>query len=213
MDARSRRMFYQQAIVREQEESRFGDNYVQFLASCSISLDVVPYTPDDLDRIAELVQRTNQLNFSGRKYSRNELYDVLDNNELEKYVLKCSDRYGSYGTIGFSIVRPTPAALRVEDFMVSCRVQGKFLEQAFFDHLLQHHNPYGTPELRVAFKPTSRNKPAQKVLETIGFDLRDDGSGITARTSLACDFIQVQCSIPHSVNNTRVVATGTAESG
>ena len=196
-DARARRLFYQQAVVRQQEEAAFGDNYLSFLASCNITLHISDYHPDDLERIAELVQRTNQLNFSGRKYSRAQLYEVLDDQNLSKYVLKCDDKYGSYGTIGFSVVRTGGDDIHVDDFMVSCRVQGKFLEQAFFAHLLQAHNPNRSSTLWVEFTPTAKNKPAQKVLETLGFRAAGSASGMCTTRPLACEFIHVACQLPH----------------
>ena len=194
-DARARRRFYQQAMVRAEEESSFGGDYIAFLASCDIKLQIGHYATDDLERVAELVQRTDQLNFSGRKYTRSELYTILDDAELDKFVLRCTDRYGSYGTIGFSIVRNTDDAVKVEDFMVSCRVQGKFLEQAFFSHLLQHHNERGARKLWVNFLPTAKNKPAQKILETLGFQGSAPGPGMVSSSKMECPFISrgVRC--------------------
>ena len=192
-DARARRHFYQQAIVRAEEESSFGGDYIAFLASCDIKLQIGHYATDDLERVAELVQRTNQLNFSGRRYTRPELYTILDDAELHKFVLRCTDRYGSYGTIGFSIVRNTDDAVKVEDFMVSCRVQGKFLEQAFFSHLLQYHNERGARKLWVNFLPTAKNKPAQKILETLGFQGCAPEPGMVSSSKMECPFIIVEC--------------------
>jgi FkbH-like protein len=204
-DARARRSFYKQAIVRQQEESRFGADYTTFLSMSSIVLEIAPYHPDELDRIAELVQRTNQLNFSGRKYSRAKLYEILEDPGLEKYVLKCSDKYGSYGTIGFSIVRHESTAIRIEDFMLSCRVQGKFLEQAFFDHLFRDHNPLSARALWVNFHSTERNTPARNVLETIGFSSAGSGPGMLMPDPavLRCDFIEVRCTKEHHVYGDR----------
>ncbi len=125
------------------------------------------------ERVAELVQRTNQLNFSGRKYSRDELQKVIADPALGKYVLRVSDKYGSYGTVGFCLVETRPATLEVLDFMLSCRVQSKFIEQALFSHLLAHHNPAGAKAIWVNFKKTDRNTPAYNVLCAIGFEACD----------------------------------------
>lgn len=193
-EARSRRRLYQEAIQRQEEEQRYGSDYLGFLRTCGIQLEISPYTPDDFDRAAELVQRTNQLNFSGKKYTRQQLFEVLDDASVEKYVLRCSDKYGSYGTIGFALVRSAPHELFVEDFMVSCRVQGKFLEQAFFAHILAAHNPHHASQIRVNYKQTAKNTPARKVLETIGFTPNENvGMSLDARIPLECDFILVAC--------------------
>jgi FkbH-like protein len=200
-DSRRRRQFYKEAIAREGAQEEFGTDYTGFLASCGIVLEVAPYSPEDMDRVAELVQRTNQLNFSGHKYTRSQLSEILANPQLEKYVLKSSDKYGSYGTVGFSIVERGIGIIQIRDFMLSCRVQGKFLEQAFFHHLIEHHNPEAATTLWVNFRETDRNKPAQQVLESLGFrkcnpatDRLLEGVVHKSPDSLRCDFIQVRCS-------------------
>lgn len=202
-ESRQRRKMYQEQVSREKEEQGFGDDYLGFLASCGIMLEIGGYAEDDGERVAELVQRTNQLNFSGRKYSRNELLELIANPTLGKYVLRVSDKYGSYGTVGFCLVKNKPDTVEVLDFMLSCRVQSKFIEQALFSHLLEHHNPGGAKAIWVNFKKTDRNTPAHNVLQAIGFkpcDPARDGidSGVILRTTqpLKCDFIAVRCAAP-----------------
>jgi FkbH-like protein len=201
-EARGRRKLYQEAAIREAARAEFGPDYVGFLASCGISLEIDAYSDEDSERIAELVQRTNQLNFSGRKYAREQLEAILADDHLEKLVLRSSDRYGSYGTVGFAIVERAEDVIRILDFMLSCRVQGRLLEQAFFSHLLEHHNPDGAKKLWINFRETPRNKPAQHVLKSLGFCERAaSADGLTAgvvhssRDSLRCEFIDVRCSV------------------
>ena len=170
-ESRTRRKMYQEAVVRTQAASSFGDDYLEFLRSCELLLTIRPDVPADHDRIAELVQRTNQLNFSGRKYDRSAIAAAL-NDERIHLVIECSDRFGSYGTVGFCMAHFDDSAdLRhviVDDFMLSCRVQGKFIEQALIHHLV---NRAGSEvgEVIIDFHKTNRNRPAQLVLEQIGF--------------------------------------------
>ena len=196
-DAGSRRIYYRQAIQREQKLVQFGEDYLGFLASCEIELEVRHPAPDDAERIAELVQRTNQLNFSGRKYSRDEVKIILEDRELEKIVLSCSDNYGAYGTIGFAIIRHRFDEIRVEDLMLSCRVQGKFIERVLFNHLLEHHNPHSANHLWVNYTETGRNTPARQTLDLLHFQPSASGTGLSIdlpSTCLQCDFIQITCS-------------------
>jgi FkbH-like protein len=200
-DSRRRRQLYREAAAREVAQESFGGDDLGFLASCQINLEITRYSPQESERVAELVQRTNQLNFSGCKYTRDQLQEILSNPRLDKFVLKRSDRYGSYGTVGFCIVERTSEAIRVHDLMLSCRVQGKLLERAFFAHLIEHHNPEGAGELCVNFRPTARNKPAQQVLESLGFRQSDvafngctPGMNCSSFESLRCDIIRVRCS-------------------
>jgi FkbH-like protein len=199
-ESRQRRHFYRDQISRETDLSSFGQDYTSFLRSCDIVLELAPYSGKDQERVAELVQRTNQLNFSGRKYSRAALNEVIDDPGLEKYVLRCADRYGSYGTVGFCMVRQTAEVIQVVDFMLSCRVQGKFIEQSLFSHLLEHHNAQQARTIWVNFRQTDRNTPARGVLDTLGFRacvIEEDGfaEGMILRLAepLSCDFIRMNC--------------------
>ena len=68
-------------------------------------------------------------------------------------------------------------------------VQGRFVEQAFFDALVD-----GERRLWVNFHETGRNTPALQVLESIGFERCSDGAGMAldlTRHDLSCDFIAV----------------------
>jgi FkbH-like protein len=174
IEARTRRKMYQDAIAREEAAGEFGDDYLAFLATCEIRATIRRDRPEDMDRVAELVQRTNQLNFSGRKYKREEITAILADPARERYVIECEDKFGSYGTVGFCLAAREPAAqpghdrLVIQDFMLSCRVQGKFIEQALV-WTLAEAGPAPVSEVSVLFRQTERNKAAQMILDRLAF--------------------------------------------
>lgn len=190
-EAKNRRLSYLQALEREKLQLEFQGNYVSFLASCRIKLKIHTFVPADLERISELVQRTNQLNFSGRKYSRDLLMMTLENNQVKKLVLECSDKFGVYGTIGFCLVTRDSRELHIQDLMISCRVQGKCIEQALFAHLVADAQS-DVDKLVVTFRETARNAPAKSVLTSLGFVLStEEGILHLPSSGLECSFIQV----------------------
>ena len=193
VEAKNRRRYYQEAIAREATQKEYKNDYNGFLAYCKTKLEVSPYQNSDVDRVMELAQRTNQLNFSGTKYTRPEIARLLADDEFEKYVLRCSDKYGSYGTVGLGLVRRQEQEIRVEEFMLSCRVQGRLIEQAFFHYLLEHSNKNDFKRLRVKFNPTPRNKPAAEVLHQLNFQTdADDGLSLDVSAhTLSYDHIEI----------------------
>ncbi|ADE16274.1 FkbH like protein [Nitrosococcus halophilus Nc 4] len=199
-EAGRRRKLYQENIMRHQAAEGFSGDYIDFLRSCGISLDIQPYASESFERITELVQRTNQLNFSGRKYDRNQIQLILGDAERDKWVLKCQDKFGSYGTVGFCIVRQDAETIEIEDFMLSCRVQGKFIEQALFDFLAKQYSKGDVQRLWVNFCQTDRNAPAKQVLDELKFK-PDEKGGLGREVkgdSFACNFIEVRGSVlPH----------------
>ena len=192
-EARARRKMYRDAMVRTQAQTVFGEDYIAFLRSCQIRLDIRPDRKEDFERIAELVQRTNQLNFSGHKYGREEIFKLFEDASLGRYVLICEDKFGRYGTVGFCMARREGPAVKVVDFMLSCRVQGKFIESALFDYLCKLPAAQPATSIEVKFTRTQRNAPAQQVLAKLGFDVTQDGSAQRAVQpgAFTVDFIQV----------------------
>jgi len=197
-ESKGRRQMYREAIVRERTAEGYGDDYLAFLRDCGIHVELRPDTPDDFDRIVELVQRTNQLNFSGRKYGREEITAILGAPDRARHVLACHDKFGSYGTVGFCLSSRQAApdggeVVVIEDFMLSCRVQGKFIEQALFWYLAEGSGQASAKAVIVDFKRTDRNRAAEMVLEKLGF--APDGEGRLRRDlapgALAVDFLSI----------------------
>jgi FkbH-like protein len=197
-ESRGRREMYRQAIAREQTAQGYGDDYLTFLRDCDIHVEIRRDRPEDFDRVVELVQRTNQLNFSGRKYDREAISKILGE-DRERHVVVCRDKFGGYGTVGFCLSSRGPAPgggeiVIIEDFMLSCRVQGKFIEQALFWRLAEGEEKTPAKAVVVNFKRTDRNRAAEMVLEKLGF--APDTHGRLRRDlqpgDLAVDFLTIE---------------------
>ncbi len=189
----NRRLMYQQQIQRGEAAVDFGPDYLAFLKSCNIVLTIGSYSSHHRERVVELLQRTNQLNFSGNKYTRVAVLQLLQDTSINQHVMQCRDKYGDYGLIGFALTRTNDKRVEVLDFMLSCRVQGKLIEQAFFHYLAQKYLG-DNGELDVTFVSSKRNLLARSVLQKIGFSL-STGNGATLQVEpgkLAVDFLETR---------------------
>lgn len=167
-ESSSRRQFYAKQALRKDAQQGFSGEYVDFLRSCQIELSIRTPTAANIERLHELVQRTNQLNFSGKKYDIDELRAILESPALDKFQLSCCDRFGDYGTIGFAIVDPDNMTLT--DMMFSCRVQSKAVEHSFLSWLASYYSEKTRHTgLTVRYTKTERNGPAARVLTDIDF--------------------------------------------
>jgi FkbH-like protein len=103
-----------------------------FLRSCDIRVELAQATPADASRLLELVNRSNQLNFTKSRLSEAELLALLAAApERSTGYVRVSDRYGDYGTAGFYSV----ANGRLTDFVFSCRILNMGVEQWTYAHL------------------------------------------------------------------------------
>ena len=160
-ESRERRKMYQVESERQNIADSFGDDYRNFLRYCNIRLNIQPMTEANLQRVHELTQRTNQMNFSGNRYEKSVLEGILAAPELDTYVLDVEDRFGSYGVVGFSIVDNRVPLMT--DLMFSCRVQSKRVEHAFLAHIIRKYVAMTGKNFYANYRRTPRNAPSGRV--------------------------------------------------
>ncbi|MEJ2608840.1 MAG: HAD-IIIC family phosphatase [Candidatus Thiodiazotropha sp.] len=180
-----RRQQYLYEKTRQNALSTFDGDYLSFLASCKISINISPASIERIERIQELVQRTNQLNFSGNRYQREQIQEIIVDPKKHSFVIDCNDKYGEYGTIGFAIVEHDRPLLI--DLMFSCRVQSKRVEHAFISFLLNYYKELGHTHLSALYNQNERNKKAAAVFSDMGFEISETKDNqITYRFDLSC---------------------------
>lgn len=175
-DSNLRRKFYRFEEDRKEAQSSFQGEYLSFLKDCHIQLSIYSPKSSNIDRIQELVQRTNQLNFSGNRYEREEIENILGDSEYEAFSMDCEDKYGQYGTVGFAIVSRHTA--RLIDLMLSCRVQAKRVEHAFLTFLLNRYKAEGFNAFSALYNRTDRNRKAGEVFNDLNFEETDTKGNI-----------------------------------
>lgn len=168
-ESRGRRTMYLAEGQRAASFEASSLDYEAFLRDCQLQLELQVIGDDTFERVYELVQRTNQLNFSGNRYARADVSGFLADPAIVPIVMSCRDRMGPYGIIGFALCRVSGEELVVSDMMYSCRIQAKRVEHAFLDWLVGVAERAGLARCRCHFNRTRRNNPASAVFEDLGF--------------------------------------------
>ena len=172
----SRRKLYQVETSRRAIAESFGEDYLSFLRHCEIKLKISRLDDKNLERVHELTTRTNQMNFSGNRYDRDVLREVMGTPYLDTYVLDCEDRFGSYGIIGFSVVdRREP---RMTDLMFSCRVQSKRVEHAFLAFIIRKYFQESEKDFLASYRKTGKNAPSGRVFTDLGMQEIENKDGV-----------------------------------
>ena len=173
-----RRMMYRDEVSRSSAfKSTGSSDYEGFVRSCNITLELSLLAEENVARIFDLSQRTNQVNVSGARYER-QTVEAMARTPAGRLpiVMRCVDRFGDYGIIGFALVNPAMGL--VEDYLMSCRVQRKFVEHALYQTLVDIVRRADAKALRIRYKRTQRNALALQLLSDLGFILREDSPGI-----------------------------------
>ncbi|WP_308993855.1 HAD-IIIC family phosphatase [Mariniflexile litorale] len=166
-ESKHRKTFYINEVERKKVSDSFEGEYLNFIQTCNIELEIEALKEVHFQRVYELTQRTNQMNFSGSKYTKNDISNIYNNEDLSSYVLSCRDRFGDYGIIGFGVIQKSKNQL--VDLMFSCRIQSKRIEHAFLTHVLEHYLKFG--DFWVTYNHTEKNKFSAHVFVDFGFEI------------------------------------------
>jgi FkbH-like protein len=176
-ESRNRRKMYRVETLRRDLAEGFADDYMAFLRHCEIRMNIRPMIEENLERVHELTQRTNQMNFSGNRYDRSVLKQILSTSYLDTYVLDVEDRFGTYGVVGFCIVDNRVPLMT--DLMFSCRIQSKRVEHAFLGYLISKYVAKTGKQFRANYRKTPKNAPSGQVFSDIGMEELENEGGIS----------------------------------
>jgi FkbH-like protein len=148
----------QRATVR-----RLAASLDDFLASLRLAIDIAPLTPAWIPRVAQLTQRTNQMNTSLIRRTESEIRTMPE----ECLTVSVRDRFGDYGLTGVVIFRAERESLVVDTMLFSCRVLGRGVELRALTHLGQLARRRGLDSIAIPLRKGPRNRPAELFLNSI----------------------------------------------
>ena len=166
-----RTMYYQQNIEREKFRQS-TPTYESFLQGLKLDVSIRPPLESELSRISQLSYRTNQFNTTTIRRSEDELEQLLSNGKYECLAVQVKDRFGDYGLAGVLIYETQKDQLRVDSFMLSCRVFGRGVEHKMLSKLSQIAIDKQITNVVLPIITNKKNKPALTFLQNISKEIQ-----------------------------------------
>jgi FkbH-like protein len=151
----------------------------EFLRGLNMTMAFGPITPIDMNRAAQLINKTNQFNTTGRRYSLDELRAFCATPGHIAFQFRLFDRFGDNGIVSVMLLRPRPGGgqcLDVECWVMSCRVFGRQLEHEAMNVAVEAAGRAGATKLTADYVPTVRNGVIQGLYRELGFARNEGGS-------------------------------------
>ena len=126
----SRLKQYKVLEVRSAEELTYSSNE-DFLRDSNIKILIIKDCTNYIDRIVELIQRTNQLNFTKIRLNTDEINKILSDKTYSCACIHVSDKFGDYGIVGFYALKSNI----LKHFVFSCRTIGFGIENYLYKKL------------------------------------------------------------------------------
>ena len=177
----ARNAAYKEEVQRTQA-ARGASSLEEFIASLQLEVAIERVKTDQFARVAQLTQRTNQMNFTTIRRNEAELRALLDSG-AECLTVNVRDRFGDYGLTGVAILVTDPDAIRIDTFLLSCRVLGRGVEHKLLAHIEAMAQQRGIASVLLNIIPTDRNKPAQLFLESVRPHSNGGGSAVSPAES------------------------------
>lgn len=142
----------------------------EWLESLQTKIKVEELNKVNLQRTTQLLNKTNQMNLSTRRMSESELVEWTDKNNHKLWTFRVSDKFGDSGLTGIISLAINGKTGQIIDFVLSCRVMGRGVEETMLFTVIQYAKRLGLKELVAEYIPTPKNKPCLDFWKKSGFN-------------------------------------------
>ena len=158
-----------------------------YLRSLDIKLKIGRNRKSQIQRIAQLTNKTNQFNLTTRRYSETDVARFMQTGTVLDVAL--SDRFGDMGVICVAIVLGN----EIDTFLMSCRALGRGVETRILSYICER---FGSQGMQAAYVPTAKNMMTAQFYDSHGFELVADDGPKGKRYRLAGDCAPGAVEIP-----------------
>jgi len=177
---KNRNQMYRDQRIRKNLNASAG-SIEEYLTSLEMVAQIGLVDDASIARVAQLTQKTNQFNLTTRRYSEGDIR-LMQPSDADIFYLKLSDRVSDMGLVGVAIVKYSGQQAEVDTFLLSCRVLGRRVEEAFLAHILYYAKACrNCRSVLGCYYATKKNQQVADFYGRMGFRL-------AGKTELKCDW-------------------------
>ena len=166
-ESKDRTKFYIQENRRQQAQGTLAKT--DFLEQCQFKIGIEKMRPFEVDRVTELIQRTNQLNTSIKRYTKDQIISLSHDRDGDIFVVHVSDRFGDYGLVGVCIGFRRDNVYEIDTLLFSCRVMSRGVEDYTLMAILDHAREQDFDRVSVRFTKGPKNDQMRAILSHNNF--------------------------------------------
>jgi FkbH-like protein len=166
----NRNQYYEDNKKRSDAQATFA-SYGEFLTSLGMKAEIKSFSSIYLDRITQLINKTNQFNLTTKKYTTGEINNIANNHKYIKIYGKLIDKHGDNGLIAITIGQLKYKQCHIDLWLMSCRVLKRDMEFVMLDELVARCREKGIFELIGYYNKSVKNSMVSDLYEKFGFEL------------------------------------------
>lgn len=133
------------------------DSLQDYLERLDVRVTLAEAAESDLTRVSQLTLRTNQFNLTTRRLQLENVRALHQQPETKVLTIRSADRFGDNGLVGVVFLAWEGPRLRIDNFLLSCRVFSRGIEQACLSAVLAYARDSGAAEVTGEYQPTAKN--------------------------------------------------------
>lgn len=147
-----------------------------YLEGLAMQGRAAPALAQDLPRLAQMELKTNQFNLTTRRYTQAQLLAQMQQPDRLVLAFHLKDRFGDHGLVGSLLAVREADALRIDSWLLSCRVFSRGAEAFILRALVRWAREHGASTLVGEYLASARNAVVADLYARLGFAaLSDDG--------------------------------------
>ena len=175
---------YQDELVRKDFLDTF-DSVQDYLRELKVAVRLTAVQDSEIPRVSQLTLRTNQFNLTTRRLQQAQVRDLTADPASRVLVIHSRDRFGDNGLVGAVFIRQDGDVLRIDNFVLSCRVFSRGVEQAALAAILDHARAGGMRAVYGTYCPSKKNGAVKDLYPRYGFTpATEDGATLVFRHDL-----------------------------
>ncbi|MGW8700267.1 HAD-IIIC family phosphatase [Streptomyces eurythermus] len=175
---------YRDELVRKDFLDSF-DSLEEYLRQLQVRVRLFPASAQDVARVSQLTLRTNQFNQTTWRLQPAEVTALMADPAARVLVIGAADRFGDNGVVGAVFTHRDGTTLHLDNFLLSCRVFSRGIEQTALAAVVRQAHRDGLREARAEYRATAKNGKVKDFYPRNGFTtVFDDGTTATYRHDL-----------------------------
>lgn len=164
------------ANAQRASASRQYDNLEDFIKSLGININIIPADRFNIPRIAQMTQKTNQFNLTTKRYTEADIEAFVERGDYV-FCISVNDKFGDNGITGAIIICKNGNKAEVDSLLLSCRILGKGIEDAFFKSIINRLHDDGIEILEAAYVQTAKNSQVSNFYDKQGMAIMHEDNG------------------------------------
>lgn len=146
----------------------------EWLPTLGMRVSASPINESNIKRATQLLNKTNQMNLRTRRMTEDEFSKWGQVGNRKVWTFRVTDRFADSGLTGLASIEVQGAEAFISDFVLSCRVMGKRVEETMIYLLTEIARDLGATRMIAKYAETDKNVPCRQFFQRSG--LKDEDS-------------------------------------